>query len=212
MKILWKYLINISLCLFAITPAFAQTPDELAGLSNQRLINSLDLGKHAKAISEFQYNEAKRLLKNTYAKDTGCTIETTRNGEVLIITIPADKLFLPNDEELMSDCNRWLDPIKRYLKKPDMYRVLLVMHTDNTGSEAYNDNLSLKRVEAVWDWFDAEGVDISYLFPTAAGSSSPLPKVPNDTMENRARNRRLEIYLIPGKTMLDQANHGRIAL
>ena len=91
-----------------------------------------------------------------------------------------------------------------------MYRVLMVMHTDNTGSTSYTDSLSLERVESIYEYLDDMGVDTRYLFPTGAGSTDPL--VPNNTADGRARNRRLEIYLIPGTLMQDEAKKGRIAL
>ncbi len=40
--------------------------------------------------------------------------------------------------------------------------------------------------------------------------SDDMPLKPNNSVENRADNRRLEIYLVPGKKMLEQAKKGRI--
>ena len=135
-----------------------------------------------------------------------------RSGEVIIITIPTDLLFLPNERNLINDCDYLLSPIQRYLKTSDFYRVLLVMHTDDTGSETYTDELSLDRVDAVFDWFETHNTNTTYLFPTASGASEPLFGTKNNTVKNRAKNRRLEIYLIPGEEMLRQAKLGRIAL
>ena len=124
------------------------------------------------------------------------------------MTIPASKLFMPNETTLRQGAGALLSPIKRYLKDPDMYRVLMVMHTDNTGSEAYRDNITEERAEAVFDWFRDQHVNTKYLFPYAYGDEMPL--VENNTMENRSRNRRLEIYLMPGRRMVEQAQKGRI--
>ena len=66
-------------------------------------------------------------------------VETYRNKEVLLITIPASKLFAPNEVEVRKEAASLLAPLKRHLREPDMYRVLLVMHTDNTGSEKYRE-------------------------------------------------------------------------
>ena len=91
-----------------------------------------------------------------------------------------------------------------------MYRVLIVMHTDNTGSEQYRESLTVERAEAVADWFERSGVDTEYLFPYAM--SDDISLVPNDSFENRDRNRRLEVYLVPGEKMVEKAKKGRIAL
>ena len=211
MKNLLKTLIFSSL--FILLPFISRAQTELDEMTKEELLFSLALGKQAPLIKKFQEKEATRLLNNNYnPKKNGCNIETMRSGEVIIITIPTDLLFLPNERTLIDDCDNLLSPIQRYLKTPDFYRVLLVMHTDDTGSETYTDELSLDRVDAVFDWFETHNTNTTYLFPTASGASEPLFGTKNNTVKNRAKNRRLEIYLIPGEEMLRQAKLGRIAL
>ena len=211
MKNLLKTLIFSSL--FILLPLISHAQTELDEMTKEELLFSLALGKQAPLIKKFQEKEATRLLNNNYnPKKNGCNIETMRSGEVIIITIPTDLLFLPNERTLIDDCDNLLFPIQRYLKTPDFYRVLLVMHTDDTGSETYTDELSLDRVDAVFDWFETHNTNTTYLFPTASGASEPLFGTKNNTVKNRAKNRRLEIYLIPGEEMLRQAKLGRIAL
>jgi hypothetical protein len=184
--------------------------DNLDDMSFVEMINSVEIdGKSADLIRKFQDKEGRNRLHNReYNSNNGCTVETYRNKEVLLVTIPASKLFMPNETTLRQGAGALLSPIKRYLKDPDMYRVLMVMHTDNTGSEAYRDNITEERAEAVFDWFRDQHVNTKYLFPYAYGDEMPL--VENNTMENRSRNRRLEIYLMPGRRMVEQAQKGRI--
>ena len=85
--------------------------------------------------------------------------------------------------------------------------MLLVMHSDNTGSESYTMKMACSRVNAVFDWFDDNG-DVDYVVPYALGASEPYVK--NDSMENRRKNRRLEIYLVPNIVMIEQAKRGKI--
>ncbi len=195
---------------------------ELDAMSDREIITSVDPGKQADLIRAFQTKEATRLFNGPYnPKRTGANVETYRNKEVIIVTIPTDKLFAPNETELKSNADAMLSPLKRYMKddSEDMYRLLMVMHTDNTGSEAYTDMLSLKRAQAVFNWFEENGCDTDFLFMRARGASEPnalsgdisnIIKA-NDTFEKRADNRRLEIYLIPGKKMVEAAKKGRIA-
>ena len=174
------------------------------------MLNSVDPGSGSALIQKFQAKEGKnRLLNGKYNPSGECKVEAFRNKEVLLITIPAHLLFDPNDTELKSGAGEYLAPIKRYLKEPDMFRVMLVMHTDNTGSDEYRDRLTVERVNSVFDWFEDSGANTKYLFSYALGDEMPLK--PNDSMENRRQNRRLEIYLIPGKKMVEQAKKGRIA-
>lgn len=174
------------------------------------MLNSVDVSKVSELIQKFQTKEGKtKLLNGKYGPKGECTVEAYRNKEVLLVTIPAHLLFSPNSTELKSGAGEFLSPIRRYLKEPDMYRVMIVMHTDNTGSESYREQITSDRVNAVFDWFDNSGSDTSYLFSYALGDDMPLKK--NDSMENRDKNRRLEIFLVPGEKMLEQAKKGKIS-
>lgn len=187
-----------------------QRIEALDNLDFIEMLNSVEVGKSSDLIQKFQSKEGKaRLLNGKYNPKGECTVEAYRNKEVLLVTIPAHLLFAPNQTELKKGAAEYLAPIRRYLKDPDMYRVMLVMHTDNTGSEAYREQLTADRVNSVFDWFDNSGSDTRYLFSYSLGDDMPLTT--NDSMENRDRNRRLEIYLVPGKKMVEQAQKGRIA-
>ncbi len=183
---------------------------ELDNLDFIQMLNSVETGSTSPLIQKFQTKEGKtRLLNGKYNPKGECTVEAYRNKEVLLITIPAHLLFAPNMTELKPGASDYLSPIRRYLKEPDMYRVMLVMHTDNTGNEAYREQLTVDRVNTVFDWFVNSGSDTRYLFSYAIGDSMPLRA--NDSMDNRDKNRRLELYLVPGQKMVDQAKKGRIS-
>lgn len=188
----------------------SESTDDLAELNFIEMVNSVPLDKKsAELIRKFQEKEGRnRLFSREYNSKNNCMVETFRNKEVLLITIPAASLFAPNSTSLWPDAATLLSPLKRYLREPDMYRVLMVMHTDNTGSEVYRDYITEERSKAVADWFAEQGCDTSYLFPYAFGDDMPL--VENNSMSNRMKNRRLEVYLVPGKRMLEQAKKGRI--
>lgn len=192
-------------------PVSNQRIDELDEMDFVEMLNSVDVGSASSLIQKFQNKEARsRLIKGKYdaKKDNKVTVESFRNKEVLLITIPASYLFDPNMTTLKEGAADYLSPIERYLKDPDMYRVLLVMHTDNTGSEVYRENITFDRVNSVFDWYENRGLDTTYLFSYYLSDEMPLK--PNNTMENRDKNRRLEIYLVPGKKMVEQAQKGKI--
>lgn len=188
-------------------------PERIAALDELdfiEMLNSVDASSASELIQKFQSKEGKsRLLNGKYSPSGECTVEAFRNKEVLLITIPAHLLFAPNQTELRPGAADYLQPIRRYLKEPDMFRVLLVMHTDNTGSEEYREELTLERVNTVFEWFEETGSNTKYLFSYALADQMPLK--PNDSMENRRGNRRLEIYLVPGTKMVEQGQKGRIA-
>lgn len=175
------------------------------------MLNSVETGKTSELIQKFQNKEGKtRLINGKFGPKSGCTVEALRNKEVLLVTIPASMLFGPNATELLPTAGEFLAPFRRYLKDPDMYRVVMVMHTDNTGSEQYREELTNARADSVFEWFDKSGVNTSYLFPYALSDTMPLAE--NTSVADRAANRRLEIYLVPGTKMVEQAKKGRIEL
>lgn len=216
----WKIFFNrlaVAIVVMTVVPGLAQArsgetserDEELDNLSFVEMVNSVELGKNAELIRKFQDKEGKtRLLNSRTVPKADWTVELYRNKEVLLISVPASRLFAPNSTTLTSGASEYLNPIRRYLRDPDMYRVLLVMHTDNTGSESYRDNLTVERAEAVFNWFEDKGEDTRFLFDYAMSDDMPLK--PNNSVDNRADNRRLEIYLVPGKKMLEQAKKGRI--
>lgn len=67
--------------------------------------------------------------------------------------------------------------------------IVLEGHTDNEGTILYNQNLSIKRVDAVKDWFHQNGIQISEVI--AKGETQP--KFPNNSSINKFRNRRVVI-------------------
>ena len=157
--------------------------------------------KQADRIQEFQYNMAVAF------KQTNYDVEIMRDDEVIVITIPASQLFDPNDTVLNKLGEEQLKPFLRMLNNPGFYKLLLVMHSDNTGSSEYTLNLTRQRVNAIFDWFEENG-SVDYVVPYALGETDPI--VDNNSVESRKTNRRLEIFLMPEQTMLQQAKKGRI--
>ena len=157
--------------------------------------------KQADKIQDFQYDMAVAFKRSNYE------VEVMREGEVIVVTLPASLLFEPNDTVLTTLGESQLKPFLRMIKNPGFYKLLLVMHSDNTGSSEYTLNLTRQRVNVIFDWFDENG-SVDYVVPYALGETDPI--VDNNSVENRKRNRRLEIYLLPEKTMIQQAKKGVI--
>ena len=68
-------------------------------------------------------------------------------------------------------------------------------HADSVGTEEYNQELSEKRAKAIVEYLVKKGIDPLRL--TTKGYGFNKPAAPNDTPENRARNRRVEIMKAP---------------
>jgi OOP family OmpA-OmpF porin len=79
------------------------------------------------------------------------------------------------------------------LTNPDI-KVEIQGHTDNVGSDSYNQKLSLRRAEAVKNFLVAKGVSASRLTTVGFGESKPISD--NKTAEGRGLNRRIEFKVI----------------
>lgn len=183
--------------------ALAAEHTDIARLTLDENISIPDLGNQARKIRTAQSREMKRLQKARLSD-----LKLIRNYEVIKATIPAANLFLPNDTTLSERADIYLRPFLSALRIPDYYHMMLVMHSDDTGSEAYSLDLTLFRARAVRDWFARNGGNTDYVVIYDAGSFSPIAS--NKTMEGRAQNRRLDIYLIPGEAMIDMARRGQL--
>jgi OmpA-OmpF porin, OOP family len=99
-----------------------------------------------------------------------------------------------NKTRLRPDAQTILDWAVGILKKyPDM-QVEIAGHTDNIGTDEYNQQLSEGRAQAVKDYFVAQGVPESQMAVRGYGESEPRDS--NDTEEGRERNRRVELRIL----------------
>ena len=137
----------------------------------------------------------------------GITVATARDGEVIVISIPAELLFEPNSPDLSDEASRILRQYISLMRAPDFYRMVLAMHHDNSGSRQYAESLTQKRVNSVYDWF-ATHTSPRFIYYYACGNE--MPAVDNNSILNRRFNRRLEIYLVPGEAMIEQGKKGNL--
>jgi OmpA-OmpF porin, OOP family len=114
---------------------------------------------------------------------------------------------------LRPESDRVLKQLLEYLQaNPDVSRVRLEGHTDDRGSDEYNQGLSERRAIAVADWLVDHGLDNMRLLAVAFGESRPMRT--NGTSEGRQENRRTEFHVaeVGGTRFLgrDPANGGMV--
>jgi len=90
---------------------------------------------------------------------------------------------------------------KQYLEKMSQRKLLLVGHTDDTGSSRLNADLSERRARAVSRFMQEHGVPAASLYFQGAGEFYPIAS--NDTEDGRSRNRRVEIVELSDKASFD---------
>jgi len=134
--------------------------------------------------------EDKRRAMEQATIGTGVQVERTADDQ-LRVAVPSDISFALNSASLEPRLRPVLDAFAQGLDSGT--RVRVVGHTDNTGSDAINDPLSLRRAESVRNYLQDRGVSATRIDVAGRGAREPL--VSNQSAEDRARNRRVEIFL-----------------
>ena len=104
---------------------------------------------------------------------------------ILNINFDTDKATLKPDGQKI------VDEIYALLSTNSTLKLSIEGHTDNTGSAQRNKQLSTERANTVMYALAGKGIDIKRLKATGFGSEKPIK--PNDTEENKAQNRRVEL-------------------
>lgn len=121
----------------------------------------------------------------------GARIE--RVGEGIIVTFDSGLLFAVNEATLQPAARANLDELARILKKYGDTNVMVTGHTDATGSDEYNQLLSVRRAETVTETLVS--LDVARPRLTIHGFGETQPIATNDTAEGRTLNRRVEIAI-----------------
>lgn len=110
------------------------------------------------------------------------------------VTLAAETLFDFDKSVVKSEGRRRLDELAGNLSAVTVDAVIAVGHTDSIGSDAYNQRLSLRRVQAVKSHLVSKGVPAERI--TAEGKGEKQPLATNRTPAGRAQNRRVEVEVV----------------
>jgi len=121
------------------------------------------------------------------------TVRHEKRGSVIML--PSDRLFDSGGWAVTSSGQYSLRELVVGLRDQDGRTIRIQGYTDSMGTPAVNDALSLRRAEAVRDFFVAQGVTAENLRAEGMGAKRPLAH--NGTPEGRAQNRRIEIVMAP---------------
>ena len=131
------------------------------------------------------------------------TVEDANGLEAIKVTFDSGILFATNKADLNATSK---ESLKEFAAKmvdlPDT-DITIYGHTDNTGSDAVNERLSLQRAESVEKYLNSCGISTDRM--TAEGKSYSMPVASNETKEGRAQNRRVEIFISANKAMIEAA-------
>ena len=128
-------------------------------------------------------------------------IKDSNNLDALKLVMGNSILFATGKSALSAEAQAVLTKVAYNLNQFPETDVTVVGYTDNTGSEAINDKLSLERAQSVADYLESHGVAASRLKAIGRGWNDPITS--NATAAGRAQNRRVEIFITASKQMIE---------
>ena len=126
------------------------------------------------------------------ARIPGTTVERI-DEETLLVRFESDILFDVDSATVRSDGRATLEDVGAVLREYDKTAVVVQGHTDSTGSDAHNQELSERRASSVASELRSRGVDSERIATLGMGEGYPVAS--NETDSGRQRNRRVEILL-----------------
>ncbi|MBO6573794.1 MAG: OmpA family protein [Rhodothermales bacterium] len=121
----------------------------------------------------------------------GASVE--RVGEGILVTFDSAILFAVDSDDLSAQSRVNLADLANSLNEYEGTEVVIAGHTDSTGPEAYNLDLSEDRAQSAALFLAEQGVDAARISISAYGETQPIAS--NETVEGRAQNRRVEVAI-----------------
>ena len=115
------------------------------------------------------------------------------NGQIYLV-MPGNITFDTNEAFIKQSFQPVMVSIAKVLKEYNKTYIQVNGYTDNTGNDAINNPLSIKRANAVADFLRVQGITANRIVANGYGSANPIAS--NATAAGREQNRRVEIVLI----------------
>jgi outer membrane protein OmpA-like peptidoglycan-associated protein len=157
----------------------------LAGGWKGALIGAAAGGVAGGAVGNYldkQAQELKQVAENT---------KRTENG--ILVDLKSKLLFSTDSSVLKPEAVEQIAKLGDILVKYPEDRIRIQGHTDSTGTAAHNEELSLRRAQAVRDVLMGRGVRQEQMIVEGVGEARPVAD--NTSASGRARNRRVELHI-----------------
>ena len=125
----------------------------------------------------------------------GTGVSVTRDGDNITLNMPGNITFATNSSDLNAGFYDVLGSVTKVLNEFDKTVIEIAGHTDNTGSDVYNQSLSERRAGSVASYLRSQKVVPERIIAVGLGESHPVAD--NSTDQGRQANRRVELTLVP---------------
>ncbi|WP_203295747.1 OmpA family protein [Luteirhabdus pelagi] len=134
----------------------------------------------------------------------GAQVERVDDGIVVTFDETSGVYFDTNKYNINAASQETLNKLANVLQEYPKTDVLVVGHTDSTGSEEYNMTLSKQRAQSVTNYFTQNrGLAPGRFTTNWFGETTPVAD--NSTAEGRAKNRRVNVAIVPNEEMVQEA-------
>lgn len=164
------------------------TKSTLIGTAAGAVIGGL-AGTGIGSMMDRQENDMRQALANSQA------VAVQREGNALALTFKSDFTFDVNSTSIRPGLYAELDRVAQVLSSYPQTTILIAGHTDSTGSESYNQQLSERRAQSVKNALVQRGIAAERIQAVGYGESSPIAD--NNTESGRQMNRRVEVRINP---------------
>ncbi len=135
----------------------------------------------------------------------GAEVERVDDGIVVTFDEGSGVYFDTNKYNINSASQTTLNKLIGVFKEYPDTNILVVGHTDSQGSEEYNMTLSKNRAYAVSNYLSGNGISSGRLTTNWFGETQPMHD--NSTAEGRAKNRRVNVAILPNEKMIEDAKN-----
>jgi outer membrane protein OmpA-like peptidoglycan-associated protein len=165
----------------------------LIGGGTGRIIGAGIGGIAGAAVGYTMDKQIKELKEQTAG--SGVDVTETDNGQAILVNLPEGVTFDVGSYTLKPEFRATLDQIAQSMNQYPNSLIDVYGHTDSTGSDAFNQTLSESRARTVAGYLTTRGVSASRV--RSQGFGETMPVADNATVEGRAKNRRVEIKIVP---------------
>ena len=164
----------------------------LIGGKTARIVGA-GIGAAAGGYVGYRMDEQIRELEEATA-GSGVDVTQTPNGDGILLNLP-DVTFAVNSTDISPSMRNTLDGVAQSLVNYPNSLIDVMGHTDSTGSDQYNLDLSRRRADAVGNYLSSRGVSRARMEMIGYGEQYPIAD--NTTESGRSQNRRVEIRITP---------------
>ena len=133
----------------------------------------------------------------------GAEVERVDDGIVVTFDESSGVYFATDKYNINEASQTTLNRLSGVFKEYPDTNILVVGHTDNVGAESYNMTLSKNRAQAVTNYLINQGLSSGRFTTNWFGESQPMHD--NSTAEGRAKNRRVNVAILPNEKMKQDA-------